>query len=275
MSAPGTARVGIVGRGRLGAAVAALIGRTPGMELAWTAGRGEAPGTGADVVLDASAAGAVGEHLAWALATGTPLVIGTTGWDRSLVERLDQETLCAGVMVAPNFSIAVAFMRRAALALGRLAALEPDADLSIMERHHRAKADSPSGTAKSLAAAMAEGSGRHGGWNAGRAEPGSINVASLRSGLAVGYHELRYEAPYETIVLAHEALNRELFARGAVEALLWIRDRRGVFSFDDMASDIIDPLFLPSAGIHARHEDPSLAGRIPSLAGRIPSLAGR
>jgi len=268
MSASAALNVGIFGRGRLGSAVAALIGRTPGLGLAWTVGRGESPGQGADVALDASAAGAVGVHLAWAIATGTPLVVGTTGWDRSLIERLDQASLGIGVMVAPNFSLAVAFMRRAALALGRLAALEPDADLSIMERHHRAKADSPSGTARLLATAMAEGSGRRLGWNPGRAELDAIAIASLRSGMTVGYHELRYEAPRETIVLSHEALNRELFARGALEALLWIRDKRGLYSFDDLASSLIDPLFLPQAGRRALQGATSRRGGEPSTAGR-------
>lgn len=241
-------RIGIFGRGRLGSAVAALAERTPDMELAWSTGSGNAPGKGADVVLDASAASAVAGHVAWALETGTALVIGTTGWDRSIVESLDAEALRTGIMTAPNFSMAVAFMRRVALALGRFAAREPEADLSVQERHHAGKADSPSGTATLLAAALASGSGRHQGWTAGRAEQGTINIASLRSGRTVGYHELRYEAPLETLVFSHEALSRDVFARGAIEALLWLRGRRGIFRFDDMAAEIMDELFTPGRG---------------------------
>lgn len=241
-------RIGIFGRGRLGSAVAALVERTPGMELAWSAGSGDAPGKRADVVLDASASGAVSGHVGWAIESGTTLVIGTTGWDSSIVDTLDAEALSIGIMVAPNFSVSVAFMRRVALALGRFAAREPGADLSVLERHHAGKADAPSGTATLLAAALSDGSGRHRGWTTGRAEQGKINIASLRSGSTVGYHELRYEAPMENLVFSHEAFNRDVFARGAIEALLWIRGRRGIFRFDDMATEIIDGLFSPGRG---------------------------
>ncbi len=248
MNSLGPTRIGIFGRGRLGSAVAALAERSPDMELVWSAGSGDAPGSGADVVLDASASSAVSGHFAWAQDTGTPLVIGTTGWDSSIVDSLDADALSIGIMVAPNFSMAVALMRRAALALGRFAAMEPGADLSVLERHHVGKADSPSGTATLLAAALADGSGRHQGWTTGKARQGTINIASLRSGSTVGYHELRYEAPMENLVFSHEAFNRDVFARGALEALLWIRGRRGIFRFDDMATEIIDGLFFPGRG---------------------------
>ncbi|PKL23746.1 MAG: hypothetical protein CVV47_13105 [Spirochaetae bacterium HGW-Spirochaetae-3] len=238
-------RIGLFGRGRLGTAVVERIGLTPGVELAWVAGRGEPPCAGADVVLDASSGSAVAEHLRWALETGTSLAIGATGWDTSVVDALAGRPLDIGVMVAPNFSLAVALMRRSALALGRLAARESDADLSVMERHHSGKVDSPSGTAKLLASALADGSGRHRGWISGAAETGAISIASLRSGQTVGYHEIRYEAPFETIVLSHEALSRGLYARGALEALVWLRNRRGVYSFDDFAAEVVDPLFYP------------------------------
>jgi len=241
-------RIGIFGRGRLGAAVAALVERTPGMVLAWTAGSCDAPGKGADAALDASASGAVSGHVGWAIESGTALVIGATGWDSSIVESLDAGALSIGIMTAPNFSMAVALMRRAAFALGRFAAREPGADLSVLERHHAGKADAPSGTATLLAAALASGSGRHQGWTTGRAEQGTINIASLRSGSTVGYHELRYEAPMENLVFSHEAFSRDVFARGALEALLWIRGRRGIFRFDDMAAEIMDELFFPGRG---------------------------
>lgn len=260
MTPNGIARIGLFGRGRLGQAVMDQIDRTRGVELAWVAGRGEPPGAGADVALDASSGAAVAEHLRWALDTGTPLAIGATGWDTAVVGALAGRPLGIGVMVAPNFSLAVALMRRAALALGRLAAMEPDADLSVMERHHSGKSDSPSGTAKLLASALAEGSGRYRGWSSGTAEPGAVGIASLRAGRTVGYHEIRYEAPFETIVLSHEALARGLYARGALEALVWLRDKRGVFSFDDFAAEVVDPLFYPQAGI-AHRDYPFRTGR--------------
>jgi 4-hydroxy-tetrahydrodipicolinate reductase len=77
----------------------------------------------------------------------------------------------------------------------------------------------------------------------GRAEEDKINVASLRIGAEVGYHELRLETGADTIVLSHEAYSREIFAKGALVALRWICGKKGLFTFDDLAAELIDPLF--------------------------------
>jgi 4-hydroxy-tetrahydrodipicolinate reductase len=227
------------------------------MELAWSIGRGEAVPSAVDAALDASSGEAVGAHLSWALATGTDLVIGATGWDRSILAASGlyaAQRAPIGVLTAPNFSLGVAFMRSLALALGRFAALDPSSDLAVLERHHRAKSDAPSGTAKLLASALAEGSrynsvGGFRGWAPSPAGQGEIPVASIRAGREVGYHELRYESELETIVISHEAKSRALFASGAIASLLWIRGRKGLYSFDDMAEEIIGPLFGGAPGL--------------------------
>ncbi|MGA2546390.1 MAG: dihydrodipicolinate reductase C-terminal domain-containing protein [Rectinemataceae bacterium] len=236
-------RIGIFGRGKLGSAVSALASRERDIEVSWFIDVGEKPGKKVDAVLDASAAEAVGEHLAWSLETGTNLVIGATGWDRSLLDPEKIKRAGTGVLVSPNFSLSVAFLRRAALALGRFAAIEAGSSLAIVERHHAAKADAPSGTAKLLADALVQGCPRYTGWNQGRAEEGRINIASLRAGAEVGYHEIRFETGADTILLSHEADSREIFAKGALVALRWMHGRSGLFTFDDLAADIIDPLF--------------------------------
>jgi len=264
-------RVGIFGRGRLAQAVAeALEARRskPGaggeaLELDWSLGRGEAVPSAVDVALDASSGEAVSAHLSWALDAGTDLVIGATGWDRAILGSagLDAaQRAPIGVLTAPNFSLGVAFMRSLALALGRFSALDPGSDLAVLERHHRAKADAQSGTAKLLASALAEGSrhredghdeGGFTGWAPSPAKAGEIPVASIRAGKEVGYHELRYESELETIVISHEAKSRALFASGALASLLWIRGRKGLYSFDDMAGEIIGPLFEGNASVEA------------------------
>lgn len=242
-------KIGIFGRGRLGSAVAALAAREKDLELAWFIDKGEEPTASVDAALDASAAEAVAGHIGWALEAGANLVIAATGWDRSilnasLIEKAPGTgTPRIGVLTSPNFSLSVAFMRRAAMALGRFAALEEDSTLAIVERHHSLKADAPSGTAKLLAEALVQGDPRYSGWNQGRAEAGKINIASLRAGLEVGYHEIRLETANDAIVLSHEAESREIFAKGALVALRWIKGRAGLFTFDDVAADVIDPLF--------------------------------
>jgi 4-hydroxy-tetrahydrodipicolinate reductase len=236
-------RLGIFGRGKLGSAIAALASREKDLEIGWFIDVGEEPSGPVDAALDASAAGAVAGHLAWAVETGTDLVICATGWDLSILDPLRNGAPGIGVLASPNFSLSVAFMRRAALAIGRFAAIESDSSLAIVERHHAAKADAPSGTAKLLAEALVQGCPRYDGWNMGRAEPGKINIASLRAGSEIGYHEIRLETGADAIVFSHNADSREIFAKGALVALRLIRGRKGLFSFDDLAADVIDPLF--------------------------------
>lgn len=239
-------RIGLFGSGRLGSAVreAALAA---GHEVAWALDAPGDPPSVPDVALDASGASGVAAHVDWARRSGCPLVIGATGWDRGILS--GAEAWNVGIMVSPNFSLGVAFMRRAAVALGRLAALSEreGAELAVLERHHSKKADAPSGTAKLLAEALVagdrSGGGSYDGWSVGAARPGKISMASLRAGAEVGYHELRLESAAETIVFSHQAHSRAIFAAGALRALEWMRDRKGLYSFDDFAASLINPLF--------------------------------
>jgi 4-hydroxy-tetrahydrodipicolinate reductase len=237
-------KIGIFGRGKLGSAVAALAAKEKDLELAWIVDIGEEPSAKVDAVLDASGAAAVPGHLEWAMKSGTNFVIAATGWAPSVLDPVKAAPGKIGVMTSPNFSLSVAFMKRAAIAMGKLAAIESGSSLAIVERHHAAKADAPSGTAAHLANALAQGCPRYSGWNQGRAEEGRINIASLRAGLEVGYHEIRLETASDALVLSHHAYTRELFAGGALVALRWIAGKKGLFTFDDVAADVIDPLFL-------------------------------
>jgi 4-hydroxy-tetrahydrodipicolinate reductase len=237
-------KIGIFGRGKLGGAVAALAAKEKDLEVAWIVDIGEEPSCPVDAALDASVAAAVRGHLAWAARTGAGLVVATTGLEPATVEALKAAAGGIGVMTSPNFSLSVAFAKRAAIAMGRLAALESGSSLAIIERHHAAKADAPSGTAIHLANALALGCPDYSGWNQGRAEEGKINIASVRAGKEVGYHEIRLETASDALVLSHHAYTRDLFAQGALVALRWIRGRKGLFTFDDVAVDVIDPLFV-------------------------------
>ncbi len=236
-------RIGIFGRGRLGAAAIEAASKESDIEVAWTVDLGESPSGPVEAALDCSAAGAVGEHLAWAMESGTNLVIAATGWDKALLDQVKADPGRIGVMISPNFSLSVAFARRVALALGRFAALDAESSLGIVEHHHTGKADAPSGTAALLADALAEGCPRYSGWNMGRAEPDKVNIASLRIGAEIGYHEIFYETAQDQLVLSHRALSRGMFAKGALVALRWMAGKKGLHTFDEVAAQVIDPLF--------------------------------
>lgn len=237
-------RIGLFGRGRLATAIALAAGDR-GIEVVWRLGRNETPSHSVDVAIDASSAAAVPGHLDWALASGTDLVIGTTGWALPDLDARVEDRI--GVLTAPNFSLGVALQRRLAYVLGRFADLDPARDPFLEERHHRAKADAPSGTAKALAAAVLAGCPRKRA--AAPPPPGGpipgdqLSVAVTRAGSAFGTHTVGVDATAELLTLTHEARSRAAFGEGAVAAAAWLRGRKGCFTFDDFAAQTLDPLF--------------------------------
>ena len=229
-------RLGIFGRGRLGEALAAAAAAgdpapTPALAIAWQLGRDGSPSAPVDVAIDASAAAAVPDHLEWALESEVDLVVAATGWRIDDLESRVGSRI--GVVVAPNGSLTVALLARLARLVGGYAATLPDAGLYLIDHHHAAKADAPSGTARRLAAALAETAGR---------EPA---VTSLRAGHETGFHVVGLDSPGEQLELHHRARSRRPFADGLLAAARWVRGRRGLFTLDDVAAATLDPLFRP------------------------------
>ena len=237
-------KVGIFGRGRLGSAIAQEVAASGDLELIWHLDKEDGPAprpSGVDLAFDASAAEAVAGHLDWALATGTDLVVGVTGWDIPGLEASVGERI--GVLTSPNFSLAVALMARLALVMGRFAALDPELDPYLTDHHHRAKADAPSGTARRLAAAILAGCPRKTAWTLGSPAPHQLSVAVLRAGAEFGAHTVGLDGPAEVLELTHRARSRAVFARGALLAARWLRGRKGLYTFDRCAQETLDPLF--------------------------------
>jgi 4-hydroxy-tetrahydrodipicolinate reductase len=231
--------LGLLGTGRLGSAVRAAADAADDLAVAWAVGRGTVPQAPVDVAIDVSTGAAVAGHLSWAARTGTPLVIGTTGWDTELLRTPPEG---ARVLVAPNFSLGVALVRRLARVLGGYAVHAPaPVDLAVTDVHHRHKVDAPSGTALTLRDAVAAGAGL---------PAGAVQTTSLRLGAVVGDHEVVACSELETITLRHTAHSRELFAAGALTAARWLHGRpgTGVWSLDDLAEDHLRALLDPPSG---------------------------
>jgi 4-hydroxy-tetrahydrodipicolinate reductase len=178
---------------------------------------------GADVAFEFTRPDAAAARVAELIALGIPTVCGTTGWDPAAVR---EQAARGGVplLVAANFSIGIAVLRRlvseASLALAPFEDFEP----GVVERHHSRKRDSPSGTAKLLAATIAEARGG--------AEP---PVAALRQGGQPGEHSVIFEGSDETLELVHRARSRRAFAGGAVAAGEWLAAERpaGPVTFEE------------------------------------------
>jgi 4-hydroxy-tetrahydrodipicolinate reductase len=191
-----------------------------------------------DVLIDFTHADAVQRHAAAVETAGIGWVLGTTGLAPAAQHAVACAALCAPVVQAANFSPGVNLVLALAERLARaLPADEYDAE--IVEMHHRQKLDAPSGTAWALGQAVAAGrgieldrvaqSGRHG--QTGARRPGEIGFSALRGGQVVGEHSLIFAAAGEHIALTHKALDRGVFAQGAVRAAFWCAGRApGLYS---------------------------------------------
>lgn len=183
----------------------------------------ERAGVFADVVIDFSSdAGAV-QSLAIAERAGAALLVGTTALSDATMGALRRASATRAVLVAPNTSLGVAVLsvlvRDACRALGK------NYHASIVESHHAAKKDAPSGTALRLARAAREGG--HGV----RAD----QILAMRGGDVVGEHTVRLAGPGEYIELTHRATTRDLFARGALRCASWLRGKPpGWYSVQDV-----------------------------------------
>ncbi|MEL6219016.1 MAG: 4-hydroxy-tetrahydrodipicolinate reductase, partial [Pseudomonadota bacterium] len=157
------------------------------------------------------------------------------------ISRIDAAARHAVVVRAGNMSLGVNLLT--ALTRQVAAALDMDFDIEVVEMHHRHKVDAPSGTALMLAEAAAEGRGvsledvadRARDGQTGARGRGAIGLAALRGGDVVGEHDVVFAGQGERIILRHIATDRMLFARGAVKAALWGRDRKpGAYSMMDV-----------------------------------------
>jgi 4-hydroxy-tetrahydrodipicolinate reductase len=253
--------------GRMGRALTRVISETPGAALA---GALEAPGSEllgkdvgvlaglpangvllsadlwsmsakADGILDFTVPGATIANVAIAAERGLVHVIGTTGLSSSDHAVIKSVTSRAIVVQSGNMSLGINLL--AALVKRVAASLDESFDIEILEMHHRAKIDAPSGTGLMLGQAAAAGRGialdQHSARGrdgiTGARTAGDIGFASLRGGTVTGDHSVIFAGPMERIELTHRAEDRTMFAQGAVKAALWARQRKpGLYSMADV-----------------------------------------
>lgn len=195
----------------------------------------------ADGIVDFTVPGATIANVAIAAQRGLVHVVGTTGLSESDEAVIKSVTSRAIVVKAGNMSLGVNLL--AALVKRVAQTLDEDFDIEIVEMHHKAKIDAPSGTALMLGEAAAAGrkldlakrSARGRDGITGARKAGDIGFASLRGGTVVGEHTVIFSGPSERIELTHRAEDRALFANGALKAALWARGRKpGLYSMADV-----------------------------------------
>lgn len=168
-------------------------------------------------------------------------IIGTTGFSPSEEAEIDRAAQSLAIVKAGNFSIGVNLLQ----ALTRLAAerLGPEWDIEISETHHRRKVDAPSGTALMIGEAAAQGRGKslsdlkaapYNGPDAKR-RAGNIGFAVRRMGGVIGAHDVSFGSDMEILSLSHTAVDRAVFAHGALGAAAWaVKQAPGLYTMDDV-----------------------------------------
>lgn len=195
----------------------------------------------ADALVDFTAPAASLAHARVAAEHGVPLIVGTTGFSAAQDDEIAALAAKIAIVKSGNMSLGVNLL--AALVKEAAARLGPDYDIEIVEAHHRAKVDAPSGTALMLARAAAQGRGveldshsiRARDGAVGARPRGAIGFSSVRGGGIIGDHDVMFAGGEETITLSHRAIDRGLFAKGAIAAAKWAIARPpGLYSMTDV-----------------------------------------
>ncbi len=195
--------------------------------------------TEADVMIDFSLPEAVGGVIDTCVERNLPLVTATTGVDENLVSRRDAAAERIALLWAPNMSLAVNLAMKLSEVAGR-ALKDKDADVEILERHHRFKEDSPSGTALKFGQIIAEVMGqtteRHGRQGRPGARPhDEIGYHAIRAGDDPGQHTIVFAMLGELVEITVRATNRDCYALGALAAASFLAGKPpGPYAISDV-----------------------------------------
>jgi len=234
-------KIGMIGFGKAGSAVASILQQDPRYQLAWiatrsgkpelvTVGDAEVPvvaldaatfgewidAHAVDALVDFSAAASVavyGEHVK---RLGLMLVTAISSYDAAQLAYIQSLSAHARVLCSPNITVGINFLIMAAKLLREIA---PFADVEILEQHFRDKSE-VSGTAKKIAQSLLVDEDR---------------IVSMRLGGIVGHHEVIFGFPHQTVRLIHESIRREAFGTGTAFALGDLQNcGNGFYTFDDL-----------------------------------------
>ena len=213
--------------GRTGSRVAALASTDPRFHLVCRMDRARAAefeddARAAAVAIDFTSPESCVRFAAACARARIAFVTGTTGLNDVQRAQLAAAAKKIPVFSSPNFSRGVTLMTWLAAETARRL---PGYDAAVVETHHKAKKDAPSGTALRLGQAVRDG----------RASDEKVETLSLRISDVVGDHELIFAGPFERLTLSHRAESRDVFAQGALDAALWLANKKpGLYDMRDL-----------------------------------------
>lgn len=194
-----------------------------------------------DVIIDFSHPSALDGLLAYGFSTGTPMVLAATGYSQEQIEKIKAASKEIPLFFTFNMSLGINLL--VDLAKKAAALLGDQFDIEIIEKHHNQKIDAPSGTAIMLADAVNETLNnskqyiydRHS--QRKKRDKSEIGIHSIRGGTIVGEHDVIFAGRDEVITLSHQATSKEVFAVGAVNAAVFMKNRpAGLYAMNDVIS---------------------------------------
>jgi 4-hydroxy-tetrahydrodipicolinate reductase len=185
----------------------------------------------ADAIIDFCNAKAVDGLLDYAVSTGTPVVLCSTGLSDEQLARVNEDSKKVAILRSANMSLGVNLIMK--LLKEAAAKLVPAGfDIEIVEKHHNQKIDAPSGTAIMLANAINETLDNSKNYVYDRhsrrqkRDKNEIGISSIRGGTIVGEHDVIFAGNDEVITLSHSAFSKRVFAEGSVNAAIFLKDQK-------------------------------------------------
>lgn len=182
-----------------------------------------------DVIIDFSNPASLDGLLEYCLATGTPIVVASTGYSDEQIQKIKSASQQIPVFFTFNMSLGINLLvelaKKAASVLGN------QFDVEIVEKHHNQKIDAPSGTAIMLANAINEtlGNSKHYVYDRHsrrqKREKSEIGMHAIRGGTIVGEHDVIFAGHDEVITLSHSAASKTVFAEGSINAAVFLKDQ--------------------------------------------------
>ncbi|VFP85718.1 4-hydroxy-tetrahydrodipicolinate reductase [Buchnera aphidicola (Cinara pseudotaxifoliae)] len=174
------------------------------------------------------------------------MIIGTTGLNSMQMNTIKKASKIIPILYSPNFSIGINMMHTIIQYISKI--LGNISDIEIIESHHRNKIDAPSGTALQLGKIISEAMNwkfsesaifsRYG--NIGIREKNKIGFSTIREGNTIGKHTVLFANKYEKVSVSHTATHRSVFAKGAIQAAIWIYDKKnGLYNMNSVLRNIV------------------------------------
>jgi len=194
----------------------------------------------ADAVVDFGAASAIGELLDWCVNEQVPAVVCTTGLGEAEMEKLNAASRKVAILRSANMSLGVNMLMKLLKEAANVLA-PAGFDIEIVEKHHKMKVDSPSGTALALADSINEARNNEYTYVYDRSQvrqargEKELGISAVRGGSIVGEHDVIFAGQDEVITFSHSAYSRAIFGKGAVQAAKFLKGKpAGLYTMSDV-----------------------------------------